>query len=504
MGRIRPIATILALVACAEDPPSTPDAAERGAAEAGEESGRLQVSDGALQFGDVRLGHSERKLVELQNPGPGVLTVGEIERAGPSASQYRIEVAEEGRIGGLPVRLLSEDPPGSLLIAVTFLPTAAGEHEGLLRIRSDNPGGPLRSVPLQGRGVRGCVTVAPTELDFGPVPVADEAERYVWVRNCGQTPVRLGELGRVLGTPAAFRWAAAEEEDIAPIEPGDTRRLAARFAPAEPGPAAGRLTLETGVDELESYEIVVRGEARPSDPPSCAIHYRRYPENDWSSPGRRPAEVWLATVVELRAEGGVDGGEIRWTLAERPADSQARILLRTDVDRVRLQPDEPGIYSVRLELADTVGRWSESPCEVRFEAEHRGDLFVELAWETPGGAADLDLHVAGGGVPWYCRGADRLPTTGGRRGDAVAEVVRIGDAPAEERYRIAAHVFRGSDAGPRFARVRIWVRGDLRFDSEARHLPATDAHWDVAAVRWPAGMVHVVDEVGFPPLGPCP
>lgn len=103
----------------------------------------IRVEPEALDLGDVPVGTSSAKVVEVQNIGAASLDV--------SAAVVDPEAAPFAAApdGGLPWTLEPGEKAG---VEVTFAPEAAGAATATLRVASDDPDDPELAVPLEGVG----------------------------------------------------------------------------------------------------------------------------------------------------------------------------------------------------------------------------------------------------------------------------------------------------------------------------------------------------------------
>ncbi len=96
----------------------------------------------SYSFGDEEVGVSKTRSITITNRGNATLTVSRIEMAGTHASMFRAAV-----------RTFSVAPGATYSLRVTFTPTSEGTKTATMRLTSNDPDTPVRSIALSGRGV---------------------------------------------------------------------------------------------------------------------------------------------------------------------------------------------------------------------------------------------------------------------------------------------------------------------------------------------------------------
>jgi uncharacterized repeat protein (TIGR01451 family) len=190
----------------------------------------LSVSPGSLDFGQQVVGTtSAPMIVTVVSTGTTDLTVTGASASGDFAADASDCTAQ-------PV------PPGqACAIQVTFSPTAPGVRTGTLTIKSNAASGPA-TVSLTGTGIAPAITVSPTSLQFGSVPVGTtSAPQTVTVGNAGSSPLTV----KSAVTSGPFAVSGDFCTSAGPIAPGGTCQIAVVFVPASTGPATGTLTISS-------------------------------------------------------------------------------------------------------------------------------------------------------------------------------------------------------------------------------------------------------------------
>ncbi len=183
------------------------------------------TSASALAFGTTTVGSPTTRRLVVRNVGNAALTVTGItsDNAVFSASPVSGSVA----VGD------------SLVVTVTFDPTAAGAQAGTLTIASNDPGQPTLTISLTGTGVAAPTAVLSTSaatLSLGSVTVGSTGTGTFYVRNRGNAALSLTGI-----TSSDPQFTAAPGTGT--VAPGDSLLVTVTFAPTAAGSATGTLTL---------------------------------------------------------------------------------------------------------------------------------------------------------------------------------------------------------------------------------------------------------------------
>jgi uncharacterized repeat protein (TIGR01451 family) len=190
----------------------------------------MSVDVGSLNFGPQLVGTTSTPLgVTVVSTGTTDLTV-----TGASASGDFAADASACTAQPIP-------PEQACVVLVTFSPTASGARTGTLAITSNAASSPAH-VSLTGTGIAPAITVSPTSLKFGSVPVGTtSAPQTVTVGNAGSSPLTVSSAG----TSGPFAVSDDSCTSAGAIAPGGTCQIAAVFVPTSTGPATGTLTISS-------------------------------------------------------------------------------------------------------------------------------------------------------------------------------------------------------------------------------------------------------------------
>jgi len=198
---------------------------ETVANETGVDVGRpsLSIASDELAFGDVRVGTTSNRTLELTNDGTAPLTVSRIE----------VEGAAFTRQGDV----RSVAPGETRSVQVRFSPSSNESATGRLTV-AHNGSTAVAAVNLSGRGVRSAIAVSPTAVDFGEVRVGENVTRTIRISNDGTAPLRLSALDLVEAPGVALDSPANLT-----VRPGEARTATVTFAPRESGSLTGSLSV---------------------------------------------------------------------------------------------------------------------------------------------------------------------------------------------------------------------------------------------------------------------
>jgi hypothetical protein len=173
----------------------------------------IALSSTDLDFGPVRTGTTDPRIVTVFNTGTAPLTVFDVVSSDPAftvelvdpalvlrknggMTQFRKDPHARSRSGNLDEITFTIDAAESRDLSVMFSPVEEIEYIGTLTIISTLPD---EQVALSGLGAAPHLTADPTSVDFGSVSIDSSEVRTILLSNVGQWPLTLLELGFVLG-----------------------------------------------------------------------------------------------------------------------------------------------------------------------------------------------------------------------------------------------------------------------------------------------------------------
>ena len=211
------------------------------------------VVPGPLGFGDVAVCLSHTLGATIGNTGPVSLNLSSIAgtSVGFSASPASLTVP----------------PGGNAAIQVTFKPATTGALSGSLGFHTDDPAMPDASVALSGTGTPEpppAISVSPSAIDFGAVPLQYFAGIAVTVANtgpCEDLDVTLTVTG------AAFVLTTGDPTTLPPSNPpiidtvgaSTSKNYTVVFAPTATGGSSGTLTIVSNDPAHPSVTVALTG-----------------------------------------------------------------------------------------------------------------------------------------------------------------------------------------------------------------------------------------------------
>jgi hypothetical protein len=188
----------------------------------------LTLSATAINFGQVQIGSKVSRSVTLTSNGNAPLTINAITVAGAQFTDGTTS---------LPVTL---QPNQQLTLNVTYEPTAEGSDSGTLTIASDDSSGPA-TVSLGGSGTTATspqLTVNPTAVNFGNVPLNTTPNKTVTLTSSGTAPVTI-TAANVTGSGFSVSGASFPLT----LNSNQTASLQVQFDPSAAGSVSGLLSI---------------------------------------------------------------------------------------------------------------------------------------------------------------------------------------------------------------------------------------------------------------------
>ncbi len=203
-----------------------------------------------VDFGLVPVGSEVVLGAAVRNVGASDCYLAGIQLAGGSDAAFRADAVGHSVLA----------PGQRALLLAHFLPRAEGDFSGMLEAWVNHPSNGHPLVPLRGKGVRGCFSVQPTQLDFGVTRLAcGPRERELVLYNQCVGPVTLVGVGRE-GDIDDYR---VEHPFFFPqaLPAGSEHRVKVTYAPKDDGRDAAALRFDLG-GSLYTVGLVGEGEER--------------------------------------------------------------------------------------------------------------------------------------------------------------------------------------------------------------------------------------------------
>ncbi|HPN38909.1 MAG TPA: choice-of-anchor D domain-containing protein [Melioribacteraceae bacterium] len=162
----------------------------------------LVVTPSSLAFGSVTVNSSSNLSLKIKNEGDANLTITNIV-SGNGVFTFT---------GGTTHTIL---PNNSVMVTVTFLPTAVTAYNTNLTITSNDPVNGTLNVALSGTGtaLQPNITVNPTSLSFGDVAVGNTKSLNIAITNDGQADLN---ISNIIITGSGFNYLGTTNFNIVP------------------------------------------------------------------------------------------------------------------------------------------------------------------------------------------------------------------------------------------------------------------------------------------------
>jgi hypothetical protein len=227
-----------------------------------------------LAFGNVDRGRTATLPFALRNGGPDDCLIDGLALDPSSDAAFSLPAG--------PVAELALHAGDTLSLLVAFKPQDARAYSGKLAFNLSDPDHPVRELQLTGVSAKGCLLIAPNEVDFGTVGAqCASREKTINVYNtCGNaTTVRLQGITladsanpsfQLLGLPATFPVTLSGNNSLA---------FKLRYRPAQNGVDFGAVFLATD-ERPEPYNISLTGQATSDAVQHDLFHQDNRPKVD--------------------------------------------------------------------------------------------------------------------------------------------------------------------------------------------------------------------------------
>ena len=211
----------------------------------------LGLSTNALEFGEVAPGATVTQSLTAFNSGSGMCELRPIAIDSTSNPGFSLATSTSVSIG----------PNASATIAVSFTPPAKVlplARKGTLTIDSNDITSTSASVALSASIKSTCtISVAPSAVDFGTVPLGSTVTRTVIVKDIGIGPCELDDIVIAMGSDSEFSITPGQAT-LFDLDPGDSAPLEVNFAPTDVLPPHHRTgTLDFASSDTTQANVAV-------------------------------------------------------------------------------------------------------------------------------------------------------------------------------------------------------------------------------------------------------
>ncbi|MCB9529398.1 MAG: choice-of-anchor D domain-containing protein [bacterium] len=517
----------------------------------------IAVNPRSHDFDRVPAGETEETRIQVTNIGQLDLTINRVLLNGDQDFKPLIEIGGELRDprqipDGETVALL--EPGRNINITVRYSPLVEGPNRAELVIFSNDPVSSEVAVSLTANGATPCLQVNPPALEFRTSLVNRTDSRPMSIESCGGAPIEITRVYLEDADPAfelvedslpmlpAIMPAYAQADRDANLPP-PSRSIEIAFTPREERIHNGKLIIESNDPVVPRREVPLLGrgvtnacpQARAANDefyvvPLDVVVLDGSPSIDQDGIDARPvAYEW---VITSRPDGSVSQPHESFYDPAQPANGGLPDDIETPTAVFFV--DLAGTYTAELRVRDNLGLDSiacENPAVVTIVAKPEEAIHVQLVWRTPADddetdlqGTDLDLHLLHPVASnWFdsiydCHYANPIPDwgqIGNSADDPSLDIDDINGAGPENinldqpeptealgaPYLVGVHYYNsrdrvdGTEYGPSFATVRIFIEGELSWDFTdngnpgEKEMQAQDHFWDVAQISWPSGDV---------------
>ncbi len=189
--------------------------------------GSLSVASMSLDFGDGVVGGNTELSDSLTNHSSAIVTISSFSS---SASAFQVVS---------PATPLALQPGQSTILTIAFSPQSVGQPSGKVAIRSDASSTAEIDVSVKGKAVAaGKLTVTPSSLTFGSVPVGQSQAKSGTLTNTGGSSVTVSQDSV---SSAAFTVSGLSLPVT--LAPGQSAAFTVTFSPKTPNPVSGSITV---------------------------------------------------------------------------------------------------------------------------------------------------------------------------------------------------------------------------------------------------------------------
>ena len=201
----------------------------------------LTGTPSTVSLGGVVVSGSTWQVATLTNKGTGTVTVSKVAIAGTYFSFSGVT---------LPTTIA---PGKSVVVRITFAPKANGTYAGTLSVTSNGSASPI-SIALTGLCIDAQISVIPTSISFGSVPVGVTNTQTVTIRNPSAT--------HLIVRQASVTGTGFSESGIALpliIAPSGSSTFTVKYSPTSAASTTGTLTLASDAAATPTLKVALSG-----------------------------------------------------------------------------------------------------------------------------------------------------------------------------------------------------------------------------------------------------
>lgn len=431
----------------------------------------ILVQTEVVDFGDVVVDYPSAQELLITSTSTKELTISEITVESDQGDVFSV--------GELPPPLENEV---TWPLQVVFTPRTYLAYTGVLSIYSDDPDDSPVVVTLTGNGTQAPtpdITVEPLSYDFGEVSPGLPVIGGIVIRNDGD-----GQLEITGVDQAGADTFEVLSSTTYTLDPEEFIQFPIGYTP---------------ISELGDNGSIIIHSNDPDEPDTTVILLGNG-GGDYAYPVALidgPTTTEPRQTVTFDGSGSYDpmGYELvayDWTVLSPPGSAA---VVTTATEEMFLQTDIAGIYTVQLQVTNSIGLQSTFASHL-LSAIPNEELHVEMYWNT--GSADVDLHLSnsGGGffeTPYdinYCNQTAEWGESGDDDDPSLdiddttgygPENINVSD-PAEDTYTVRVHYYEDNGDSDVTVTVNLYLRGELTHTFSK--VLSRNQVWDVATIDW--------------------
>jgi hypothetical protein len=375
---------------------------------------QISVDPASIDFGQLAIGSSSGKSVEVRNVGrvplliSGVTVADKGDVTVPTETLFVSDCMGNDRTTVV-ASVMSIASGDCARFDVKFAPTKAETVKTKVVIASNDPKNPSVEISVTGVGLdEPCLKVTPfPTMDFGSVTIGISHPMLLTVENCGHFPYKLTAVSLTPQTAGSKVFALAQGGTSGvptlPLSfpPGTAKQVQVNYTPTST--AGDQATINVKTDSTASASVRVTGKGAA---PGCnglqptaniVVEENGSPVN--LSSGLLPLTTVTVDGSSSVARPGTTITQYAWTLVSAPANNTSTV---GSSARFPFYLELAGDYVISLVVhsTDTIGdACSSSPATVTIHVVPPPGIHVELTWAENYG--DVDLHYIGPGGALY-------------------------------------------------------------------------------------------------------
>ncbi len=209
----------------------------------------FSVTPSPLDFGQVPILTTVTDTITLSNSGTSAITISNTKLL-PATSAFAI-------VGSAPTQVTAG---ATATIVVSFHPDTAGSYSASLTLTTSDPSIPIRTISINGVGIKGSLTANPSQVNFGTLLVGHDSTITVTLHDAGQASVTITSINLTGPAAAGFRNGAFSTPQT--IAAGGSSTMILTFAPTTLGSYSGNM--ELSLTDGSSVNIPLQGVAANS------------------------------------------------------------------------------------------------------------------------------------------------------------------------------------------------------------------------------------------------